>query len=212
MLQKKYPFELPPLPYPHEALEPYIDTETMHYHHDKHFKTYVDNLNAALAPYPELHKLTLEQILMNPHELPPDAATPILRNAGGVYNHDLYFKKLAPGREKSFQNVFPHNMKNIPTGQLAKDIDDTFGSFKSFKIIFSANAKNVFGSGWTYLVRKNDGTLEIVSTQNQDTPLMMGCTPIIIFDVWEHAYYLKYRNERANYIENLWNIVVFDDV
>jgi Fe-Mn family superoxide dismutase len=200
MLNQKYPFELPPLAYSYDALEPYIDAETVHIHHDKHFKAYVDNLNAALKNSPRLQNKTLRELLMRPSVLP----VAVNRNAGGVYNHSLYFDKIAPP-----------DGQNLPTGKLSGAIDKYFGSFDNFKKIFSDNAKNVFGSGWTYLVtvRPGDpmpGGLRIINTQNQDTPLAYGMSPIILFDVWEHAYYLKYKNDRAAYIENMWNIVKFN--
>lgn len=199
MLYDKYPFELPPLPYPYEALEPYIDRETMHLHHDKHFKAYIDNLNKALKPYPQLQSLPLIKLLSMPWNLPDEVEIDIMRSAGGTYNHSVYFEKIAPPGEK-----------NIPSGKLLKDINNTFGSFEKFKDIFSQNARSVFGSGYTFLVRTKRGTLKIVNTANQNTPIAIG-QPVLAFDVWEHAYYLKYKNVRADYISNLWNIAVFEE-
>jgi Fe-Mn family superoxide dismutase len=163
----------------------------------------VDNLNAALKSNPRLQNKTLRELLMRPSVLP----AAVSRNAGGVYNHSLYFDKIAP--------PCGENEKNIPTGKLADAIDKYFGSFDNFKKTFSDNAKNVFGSGWTYLVtiRQSGPALDglrIINTPNQDTPLAYGMTPVILFDVWEHAYYLKYKNDRASYIENMWNIVKFN--
>lgn len=200
MLFDTYPFELPPLSYPYEALEPYIDAKTMHLHHDRHFATYVANLNKALEPYPKLQCLTLFQILTRPGILPKDARTVILRNAGGVYNHYLYFEKIGPPCSAT-----------RPTGKLAEDIDRTFGSFEKFKGAFSQNAAGVFGSGWTYLVRLRNGVLAIVNTPNQETPLPSGACVIMLIDVWEHAYYLKYKNARNDYIAAFWNVAHFSE-
>ena len=194
MLNSTYPFTLPEIPYPYDALEPYIDAETMHYHYDKHFKTYIDNLNKALSPYPSLKKPTLLDLVKHQDNLPINVA----RNAGGVYNHYMFFDKIGPPVEN-----------NIPTGKLSEAINKAFGSFESFKDKFSASAKSVFGSGWTYLVLTPNNDLKIVNTKNQQTPVKDGCRPIILFDVWEHAYYLKYKNLRADYINNLWNLVRF---
>ena len=195
MLTNIYPFSLPEIPYPYDSLEPYIDTETMHYHYDKHFKTYIDNLNKALEPYPALKKKTLYELVRHQDNLPIDVS----RSAGGTYNHFMFFNKIGPKNENS-----------IPSERLSQIIDKTFGSFENFKKKFSDNAKSVFGSGWTYLVVTREGRLKIVNTRNQQTPVQSGYTPIILFDVWEHAYYLKYKNLRADYVENIWNVVQFD--
>jgi Fe-Mn family superoxide dismutase len=199
MLYESYPFELPPLPYPYDALEPYISAETLHYHHDKHFKTYVDNLNAALTPYPVLHGYTLRELLCaKPASLPPKQREAIAHNAGGVYNHSVYFAGLAPS-----------SGENLPGEPLYSEICHMFGSFDRFKEVFTQNAKDVFGSGWSYLVRTPGGKLKIINTKNQDTPIRFNYRPIITFDVWEHAYYLDYKNLRASYIEGLWHIVKY---
>ena len=194
MLTSTYPFSLPPLPYPYDALEPYIDTQTMELHHDRHFKAYIDNLNKALENYPSLKRLNLLELVRNQDNLPVD----VCRNAGGVYNHNLFF-----------EGIGPPDGNNLPTGRLSDMIDRKFGSFEGFKKQFSDSAKAVFGSGFTYLVTDKGGNLRIVNTKNQNTPVKWGYTPIILFDVWEHAYYLKYKNVRADYIENLWNVVKF---
>ncbi|MCL2638812.1 MAG: superoxide dismutase [Oscillospiraceae bacterium] len=193
-----YPFALPPLPFAYDALEPYIDEETMHYHHDKHFATYIKNLNDALEPYTELHDMTLEQLLCS-ESLPEEAQEKILNNAGGVYNHTLFFNLLAPPSE--------------PVHEPAEDsvfmeaINGFFGSFEQFKEQFNASAKEVFGSGWTALVSDSSGNLDIRNIANQDVLFCEGLEPVILFDVWEHAYYLKYKNDRAQYVENLWNVI-----
>lgn len=199
MLNDTYPFELPPLPYDYDDLEPYIDTETMHYHHDKHFQTYITNLNNALAPYPALQKLTLRELLASPNLLPTKVFLAIMRNGGGVYNHDLFFKKLAPPAAKNHQ----------PTGALLAAIENTFGSFDHFKEVFTKQALAVFGSGYTYLIMLKDGALQIVNLANQDTLLADGYQPLILVDVWEHAYYLKYKNSRADYLKNIWQVIKF---
>lgn len=199
MLNNKYPFTLPALPYGYNDLEPVLDSETLQYHHDKHFQAYVNNLNAALQPYPELQQLTLRQLLDGSHPLPEAAKTAILNNGGGVYNHDLYFKGLSP----------VGSGKHMPEGKLLDLINSTYGSFDAFKALFTKEAMSVFGSGWTFLVIDANGKLSIVNTKNQDTVVPMNLVPLLIFDVWEHAYYLIYKNLRANYIEGLWTIANF---
>ena len=194
MLTSTYPFSLPELSYPYDSLEPYIDTETMHIHHDKHFKTYIDNLNKALEACPSLKRFTLFELVKNQNRLPVD----VRRNAGGVYNHFMFFEKIGPANEN-----------NSPDDRLLQLIDRCFGSFENFKKKFSDSAKAVFGSGWTYLVITRNGVLKIMNTKNQATPVQNGFTPIILCDVWEHAYYLKYKNLRADYIENFWKVVNF---
>lgn len=197
-----YPFELPPLPYEYDALEPSIDTETMRYHHDKHFKTYIDNLNTAIAPYPRLHSLSVEQLLARPAALPREARTAIMRNGGGVYNHERFFNGLAPAAAGGHR----------PTGNLASLIDRDFGGLESFYTELSRSALAVFGSGWTYLIQNRAGRLECTNLANQDTLIAQGITPILLVDVWEHAYYLKYKSARADYLRNLRNILVFPNL
>ena len=198
MLEEMYPFILPPLPYAYDALEPFIDTETMHYHHDKHFQTYITNLNKALASNPKLQDRTLKELLYHPEALPAKDRTAILNNAGGVYNHFLFFNGLAPADEDNHE----------PKCRLIGIIDNTFGSFNKFKKLFSQLALQVFGSGWTCLVLTPEGVPKIVNLKNQDV-VNEGDQVIILFDVWEHAYYLKYKNLRADYVDNLWNIIRF---
>ena len=188
MPYNSYPFELPPLPYKYDALEPYIDSETMYYHHDKHYKTYIDNLNAALEPFPNLQELTLEQLLTWTRFLPQDTYTKIMQNGGGVYNHSLFFNGLAPAAEE----------QPMPSGALLRDMEETFGSFSKFKKAFYAEALKVFGSGWTYLVYNRQGKLKIVNLKNQETPLLLKARPVLAVDLWEHAYYLKYKNARSS--------------
>lgn len=191
-----YPYELPPLPYAYDALEPHIDTETMRYHHDKHFAAYTVNLNKALEPYPQLQKLTLEQLLSRP--LPTAARESILHNGGGVYNHGKFFDGLAPA-SKAAQDR---------NETLSAMLDKTFGSMENFKKTFTQTAMDVFGSGWACLVMTRQGGLKIVTLHNQETVVPMHAAPIILFDVWEHAYYLKYKNERAKYVYNLWDVII----
>lgn len=188
-------FTLKPLPYAYNFLEPYIDEETMILHHDKHEQAYVDNLNKALSKYPELFSKTLEELLSNTSSLPSDIRQDVINNGGGVYNHDFFWTIMWP------------NQGSEPTGELAKSIKRDFGSFENFKKEFSSSALSRFGSGWAWLVSDDKGKLSIISTANQDTPISLGLKPIIAIDVWEHAYYLKYKNERSKYIENWWNVV-----
>ncbi|MCI8360824.1 MAG: superoxide dismutase [Clostridiales bacterium] len=194
-----YPYELPPLPYAYDALEPYIDAETMRYHHDKHFQTYIEGLNKALAPYPHLQKCRLEELLSAPARLPDPARCAILRNGGGVYNHSRFFRGMAPAQEDGHR----------PEGGLAQLIDQTFTSFDHFKEVFSQAALEVFGSGWAVLALTPRGKLKIVQLRNQETTLPAGALPLLYIDVWEHAYYLKYKNLRAEYVKNIWNVLAF---
>ena len=194
----RYPYVLPPLPYAYDALEPYIDEETMHYHHDKHFATYIANLNKALEPYPALQALTLEQLLARP-SLPPAAKETILNNGGGVYNHRFFFEHLTPPAEgKTSQNTAP-----------AERINKTFGSWEQFKKEFTETAMGVFGSGWACLALTRANELKIIPLANQETPVAKRARPLLLFDVWEHAYYLKYKNARADYVDALWNVAEF---
>ena len=164
-------------------------------HHGKHFQAYVNNLNAALEKYPELHSKDLVELLQNLDSLPADIRTAVRNNGGGVYNHELFF------------NIMTPNAIGKPVGTLAKAIDETFGSSDAFKEQFSKAALGQFGSGWAWLVADKDGKLSIVATPNQDVPLKLEVTPIIAIDVWEHSYYLKYQNRRADFIQNWFNVV-----
>ncbi|MDR0297682.1 MAG: superoxide dismutase [Streptococcaceae bacterium] len=192
-------FTLPELPYAYEALEPYIDAETMHLHHDKHHNTYVTNLNAALDKHPELADKSLEELLTTLSALPEDIRTAVRNNGGGHLNHSQFWNWLAP------------NAGGAPTGAIASAIDGAFGSFDAFKAAFKTAATGRFGSGWAFLVKEGD-TLKIVSTANQDAPISDGLTPVLGLDVWEHAYYLSYRNVRPDYIDAFWNLVNWDYV
>ncbi|MBO0450465.1 superoxide dismutase [Enterococcus sp. MJM12] len=190
-------YTLPELPYAYDALEPYIDVETMHLHHDKHHNTYVTNLNAALEKYPELAEKSVEELIAYMDEIPADIRTAVQNNGGGHANHTFFWEIMAP------------NAGGAPTGSLKDAIDETFGSFENFKNEFKTAATGRFGSGWAWLVVDN-GKLAIISTANQDSPLMEGKTPIIGLDVWEHAYYLKYKNVRPDYIAAFWEVVNWD--
>jgi superoxide dismutase, Fe-Mn family len=187
-------YELPPLPYPKDALEPYIDAMTMEIHHDKHHAAYVTNVNKAIAGKADLESKTVEQLISHLDAVPADIRGPVRNNGGGHANHSLFWKWMAP------------KAGGAPTGALADDIKATFGSFDAFKEKFEAGGVGRFGSGWVWLV-VNAGKLEIVSTANQDNPIMgkavAGCEgkPVLGCDVWEHAYYLKYQNKRADYLK-----------
>lgn len=202
MQNSTYPYELPPLPYDYEALEPVIDAETLHYHHDKHFQAYVNNLNLALKPYPKLQQLTLEQLLAKPGLWPREAYQDIQHNAGGVYNHAFYFNSLAPVTEEG----------HLPEGQLLAAIERSFGSFAAFQQKFSVEAQSLFGSGWTALSVNKRGVLKISNLPNQNTTVNQQEQTLLLFDVWEHAYYLQYRNLRADYVKQLWRIITFPNL
>jgi superoxide dismutase, Fe-Mn family len=191
-------FELPPLPYSFDALEPHIDARTMEIHHDKHHKAYVDNLNAALAGT-EWESKSIEEVLKNLDQIPEAKRTAVRNNGGGHWNHSLFWQLLK------------HNDAGAPTGALAEAINASFGSFDQFKEQFGNAAKTRFGSGWAWLV-VDGGKLSVTSTPNQDTPLMEGKTAILGLDVWEHAYYLNYQNRRPDYITQFWNVVNWDKV
>jgi len=194
-------FELPPLRYPHDALEPYIDKTTMEIHHGRHHATYVNNLNAALNDNPE--NKTIEEILKNVSSYP----VAVRNNGGGHFNHTLFWEIMGPSPEGP--------MGGVPQGELADAINSTFGSFENFKDAFSKAAIGVFGSGWAWLIVQ-DGKLKITTTPNQDNPLMDVAQergiPILGIDVWEHAYYLKYQNRRADYVSAWWNVVNWHEV
>ena len=190
----KYPYELPPLTYPYDALEPYIDKMTMEIHHTKHHQGYVNNLNSALEKYPEFHNLELEEILKNLNLLPEEIRTSVRNNGGGHANHTLFWEIMKPGGSQ-------------PQGEILKAINEVFGSFENFKNLFSETALKHFGSGWAWLVLTPDKKLKVYSLPNQDNPLMNGDLPIMGLDVWEHAYYLKYQNRRNEYIQAWWNVV-----
>jgi Fe-Mn family superoxide dismutase len=194
------PYTLPNLPYPTNALEPSIDAMTMEIHHGRHHKTYVDNLNKALESAPDLANKPIEEILKNLNAVPEAIRMAVRNNGGGHANHTLFWEIMGP------------SAGGAPTGDLAQAINSTFTSFDQFKAKIKEAALGRFGSGWAWLAMSNDGKLTIVSTPNQDTPIMDGHTPLLGVDVWEHAYYLKYQNKRADYVDAWWNVVRWDKV
>jgi len=191
-------FILPKLDYSYDALEPYIDKETMIVHHDKHHQSYTDNLNSALTDFPELQKKDAEEILKNISDIPDDIRTKVINNGGGFINHSLFWKFMNP-------------TKSSPSGELLNSLNVTFSNLDNFKERLTDTAMSQFGSGWGWLVF-NSGNLEIVNTANQNSPISEGKIPILGIDVWEHAYYLKYKNKRLDYIKAWWNIVNWDYV
>ena len=192
-------YELPPLPYPKEALEPHIDAQTMEIHHGKHHATYVTNLNKAIAGKADLEKKSIEELISNMNAIPEDIRGVVRNNGGGHANHSMFWRIMGP------------KAGGAPTGKIGDDIKSTFGSFETFKEKLEAAGTGRFGSGWAWLVVKG-GKLEITSTPNQDNPLMEGNKPILGVDVWEHAYYLKYQNKRADYLKAWWNVVNWNEV
>lgn len=193
-------FTLPPLPYGYDALEPNIDARTMEIHHTKHHQGYVNNLNAAIEKAPELQNKSLDELLKNLSAVPEKVRTAVRNNAGGHWNHSMFWAIMAP------------NAGGEPTGDLANAIKKSFGDFSKFKEQFNAAASGRFGSGWAWLVSNGSGGLSIESTPNQDNPVMEGRSPILGVDVWEHAYYLKYQNRRADYLSAWWNTVNWSEV
>jgi superoxide dismutase, Fe-Mn family len=193
------PFTLPPLPYAFDALEPHIDARTMEIHHDKHHKAYVDNLNKAVADFPDLGKKSVEDLVKDLNSVPEKARTAVRNQGGGHYNHSLFWQMMAKGGGGE------------PKGELAKAIGASFGSFNAFKESFGKAGLGQFGSGWAWLV-VSQGKLAIEPSANQDSPLSSGKQPLLGVDVWEHAYYLKYQNKRADYIAAWWNVVNWDFV
>ena len=193
-------FQLPPLPYPEDALEPYIDARTMSIHHDKHHAGYTNNLNNALEGHRNLQSMSIEELLANLDKVPESIRTAVRNNGGGYANHSLFWRIMGP------------NKGGEPRGDLANAINSAFGSFASFKDTFSKAAATRFGSGWAWLYLDGNGNLAVTSTPNQDTPLMEDNTPILGLDVWEHAYYLLYQNRRPDYISAWWNVVDWDAV
>lgn len=188
-------FTLPDLPYAYSALEPYIDEETLHFHHDKHHASYVKNLNDALMGHEDWLAKSVEEVVKDLDKVPQDLRTKVKNNAGGHANHSMYWEIMSMPKDSG-----------KPEGNLEKAINETFGDFPTFQEKFSAAAAGQFGSGWAWLTLEGD-KLSISSTPNQDSPLTEGKTPILLIDVWEHAYYLKYKNMRADYIKAWWNVV-----
>lgn len=188
-------FELPKLNYAYDALEPHIDAKTMEIHHSKHHQAYTDNFNKAIADFPEIQKMSLEDIFKNLNKLEvPEATRKAIQNHGGGFiNHNIFWDNLAPEKEKD--------------ESLIKELEETFGSLDNFKAEFEKAASGQFGSGWAWLVRNQENKLLVYALPNQDSPYTLGHTPIFNLDVWEHAYYLKYQNRRAEYIQNWWNVL-----
>ena len=192
--------ELPPLPYDYNALEPYIDEETMHLHHDKHHQAYINNLNTALANYPDLQDKSAEELIRDLNSVPEAIRTAVRNNGGGHVNHTMFWEIMGP------------NGGGEPSGALADAINQSFGSFDAFKQQFNDAGTKRFGSGWAWLVRGSDGGLSVISTANQDNPLSDGQYPVLGNDVWEHAYYLQYQNRRPEYLAAWWNVVNWEAV
>lgn len=189
-----YPFEVKKLPYSYDALEPYLCKEILEFHHDKHYATYVNKLNDIIKNYPNLQNMSLEQLLIQTEDIPNEIKTSIKNNAGGVYNHELYFDCMNSADCE------------LPTDQLALAINSSFGSIDQFKAEFTTAATNQFGSGYAWLILSNDH-LEVIATPNQDTPISLTVKPLLCIDVWEHAYYLQYQNRRPDYIDNWFNLI-----
>jgi superoxide dismutase, Fe-Mn family len=191
--------QLAPLPYANDALEPYIDARTMEIHHDKHHAAYLNNLNKAIEGS-EWENRPVEELLANLDGVHENIRTTVRNNGGGYVNHNLFWQVMGP------------NAGGAPAGELGAAIERTFGSFDAFKEKFSTAAVSRFGSGWAWLVQKQDGSLDVYSTPNQDSPIMNGDKPLLGLDVWEHAYYLKYQNRRPEYVGNFFNVINWDAV
>ncbi len=193
-------FTLPDLPYDYDALEPHIDEKTMRVHHDKHHAGYTRKLNAALEGHDDLQEHSIEELLAGFDNLPADVRTAVRNNGGGYYNHSLFWSTMSP------------DGGGAPSGALGEALAEQFDSYDAFKDAFKSAATGQFGSGWAWLVAQPDGSLTVTSTPNQDNPLMEGHHPILGLDVWEHAYYLHYQNERGTYVDHFWNVVDWDAV
>jgi len=193
-------YELPPLPYDYSALEPYIDTQTMQLHHDKHHAAYVTNVNAALQNNSEFASLPIDELMRRLNDVPENIRTAVRNNGGGHANHSMFWKIMTP------------NGGGEPTGELASAIQQAFGSFDAFKTALNDAGVKRFGSGWTWLVLDRSGKLQVMSTANQDSPLTEGLYPVMGNDVWEHAYYLKYQNRRPEYLNAWWNVVNWNEI
>jgi Fe-Mn family superoxide dismutase len=192
--------QLPSLPYAYNALEPYISEEIMKLHHDKHHAAYVDNLNKALADYPDLQEKTAKELIQDLNAVPEAIRMAVRNNGGGHVNHSMFW------------NIMKPNGGGQPSGALAEEIKKTFGSFEEFTARFNDAGTKRFGSGWVWLVKNKDGALEITSTANQDNPMSEGHKPIMGNDVWEHAYYLQYKNVRPDYLKAWWNVVNWEEI
>ena len=189
------PHEVPKLPYAYDALEPHIDKETMTLHHDKHHQAYVTNLNAAIEKHPELASKSALDLIRDLAKVPDDIRTAVRNNGGGHVNHSMFWTIMGPG------------CGGAPSGRIGEAIASTFGDFEAFKKLFNEAGTKQFGSGWVWLVRTPAGKLEVTSSPNQDNPISSGGAPIFGNDVWEHAYYLKYQNRRADYLSAWWNVI-----
>jgi superoxide dismutase, Fe-Mn family len=194
------PYQLAPLPYAYDALEPHIDARTMEIHYTKHHQAYVNNVNAALEPHPDLLKKPVEALVADLNSVPEAVRTAVRNNGGGHANHTLFWTLMGPGKGGE------------PGGALGKAMAATFGEFAAFKDTFAKAAMGRFGSGWAWLVTDKSGKLQVVSTANQDSPLSDGAKPLLALDVWEHAYYLNYQNRRADYVAAWWNVVNWQQV
>lgn len=194
-MKQTYKFEVKPLPYGYDALAPYIEKEILVYHHDRHYAAYVEKLNSLLEANPKLQKTSLKELIMECDELPENVQKDIFNNAGGVFNHELYFALMTPDAHQK------------PKGILGKQINNEFGSFEDFKSLFVKEGVNRFGSGYAWLACDKAGKLSVFSLPNQNTPLNLGLCPLLLVDVWEHAYYLQYKNLRKSYIENWFEVV-----
>jgi Fe-Mn family superoxide dismutase len=197
---RAYPAALPPLPYKYDALTKAIDEATMRIHHDRHHATYVNNLNNALQQYPDLQNRSVESLLRDLDSVPEAIRTTVRNNGGGHLNHTMFWRMMSPKGGKQ------------PSGELAQEIERTFGSFDNFRKQFNEAGGKRFGSGWVWLVRNSEGQLQIITTPNQDNPITEGSYPLLGNDVWEHAYYLRYQNRRAEYLGNWWNVVNWQEV
>lgn len=193
-------FELPKLPYSYDALEPYIDSETLEIHYSKHHATYVEKLNTALKGIDNIEDKSIEDILKDINIIPENVRQAVINNGGGHANHSLYWETMSPKSAK------------IPSGELADEINNVFGSFDSFKEKFTEKSLSLFGSGWVFLIVTKDKKISIKRHSFQNSPFLQGNTPLLGLDLWEHAYYLKYRNKRADYISAWWNIVNWKEV
>ncbi len=193
-------FQLPPLPYDYNALEPYIDTQTMQLHHDKHHQAYITNVNNALQGHDQFASVSVDDLLRNINQVPESIRTAVRNNAGGHANHTMFW------------NIMKPNGGGQPAGDLASAIQQAFGSFDAFKTAFNDAGTKRFGSGWVWLALDSSGKLQVISTANQDSPLIDGLYPVMGNDVWEHAYYLKYQNRRPEYLNAWWNVVNWDEI
>jgi len=193
-------YEVPSLPYAYNALEPHIDEQTMHLHHNKHHAAYVTKLNGAVEKHPDLQKKSPEDLIRNLNSLPEDIRGVVRNNGGGHVNHTMFWQ------------IMGANKGGNPSGAIADVINKTFGGFDAFKEKFEAAGVNQFGSGWAWLVRNKSGEFQVKSTANQDNPMMNGEFPVFGNDVWEHAYYLKYQNRRPDYLKAWWNVVNWDEI